>query len=140
MKLIVDVGNTRITFALFDEGKLIRQKSVEEKEKYSTDYFVMFISGEYAQEQKWEALRAQYPDKIGIYIGYNDALAHLVYGSSDFFLMPSLFEPCGLGQMIAQRYGTLPIVRRTGGLRDSVINFDSSNEETSNCFNAIRIY
>ncbi|MBO7615428.1 MAG: type III pantothenate kinase [Bacilli bacterium] len=43
MKLIVDVGNTRITFALFDEGKLIRQMSVEEKEKYSTDYFVMFI-------------------------------------------------------------------------------------------------
>ena len=95
---------------------------------------VLVGSGEYAQEQKWEALRAQYPDKIGIYIGYNDALAHLVYGSSDFFLMPSLFEPCGLGQMIAQRYGTLPIVRRTGGLRDSVINFDSSNEEYSNGF------
>jgi starch synthase len=95
---------------------------------------VLVGSGEYDQEQKWEALRAKYPDKIGIYIGYNDALAHLVYGSSDFFLMPSLFEPCGLGQMIAQRYGTLPIVRRTGGLRDSVINFDSSNEELSNGF------
>ena len=56
------------------------------------------------------------------------------YAASDFFMMPSLFEPCGLGQMIAQRYGTLPIVRRTGGLKDSVINFDSSNEKTSNGF------
>ena len=95
---------------------------------------VLVGSGEYAQEQKWEELRKKYPKNIGIYIGYNDSLAHLVYASSDFFLMPSLFEPCGLGQMIAQRYGTLPIVRRTGGLKDSVINFDSSNEATSNGF------
>lgn len=95
---------------------------------------VLVGSGEHEQEQKWEELRAKYPNNIGIYIGYNDAFAHLVYASSDFFLMPSLFEPCGLGQMIAQRYGTLPIVRRTGGLKDSVINFDSSNESTSNGF------
>ncbi|MCQ2087098.1 MAG: glycogen synthase [Bacilli bacterium] len=95
---------------------------------------VLVGSGEYDQEQKWQDIRNRFPNNIGIYIGYNDALAHLVYASSDFFLMPSLFEPCGLGQMIAQRYGTLPIVRRTGGLKDSVINFDSSNELTSNGF------
>ena len=87
--------------------------------------------GEYQYEQRLEELRRAYPDKLGIYIGYNDALAHRIYAASDFFLMPSLFEPCGLGQMIAQRYGTLPIVRRTGGLKDSVINFDSGNEEIS---------
>ena len=91
-------------------------------------------SGERQYELEFERLRAKYPDKIAIYIGYNDALAHRIYAASDFFMMPSLFEPCGLGQMIAQRYGTLPIVRRTGGLKDSVINFDSSNEETSNGF------
>ena len=81
-----------------------------------------------------ERLRAEFPDHIGIYVGYNNALAHQIYAGSDLFMMPSLFEPCGLGQMIAQRYGTLPIVRRTGGLKDSVINFDSSNVETSNGF------
>ena len=95
---------------------------------------IMLGSGEYKYEQAWEDLRRKYPDHIGIYIGYNDALAHKIYAGSDFFLMPSLFEPCGLGQMIAQRYGTLPIVRRTGGLKDSVINYDGTNEETSNGF------
>ena len=95
---------------------------------------IMLGSGEYQYEQKWEELRRRYPDRIGLYIGYSDPLAHKVYAGSDFFIMPSLFEPCGLGQMIAQRYGTLPIVRRTGGLRDSVICYDGSNEETSNGF------
>ena len=95
---------------------------------------VILGSGERGYELRWEELRSRYPDKIGIYIGYSDPLAHRIYAASDFFMMPSLFEPCGLGQMIAQRYGTLPIVRRTGGLKDSVINFDGTNEETSNGF------
>ena len=95
---------------------------------------VVLGSGERQYEVELEKLRARYPDKIGIYIGYNDALAHRIYAASDFFMMPSLFEPCGLGQMIAQRYGTLPIVRRTGGLKDSVINYDGGNQETSNGF------
>lgn len=95
---------------------------------------VVLGSGERQYEMELERLRAKYPDNIAIYIGYNDALAHRIYAASDFFMMPSLFEPCGLGQMIAQRYGTLPIVRRTGGLKDSVINFDSSNEKISNGF------
>ncbi|MCR5506175.1 MAG: glycogen synthase [Bacilli bacterium] len=95
---------------------------------------VILGSGERDYERRWEELRARYPDKIAIYIGYSDALAHRIYAASDFFLMPSLFEPCGLGQMIAQRYGTLPIVRRTGGLKDSVINYDGNNQDTSNGF------
>ncbi len=95
---------------------------------------ILLGSGEYNYEQAMEDIRRRYPDKVAVYIGYNDELAHQIYAASDFFLMPSLFEPCGLGQMIAQRYGTLPIVRRTGGLRDSVINFDSGNASTSNGF------
>ena len=95
---------------------------------------VLLGSGEYDCEQEMERIRSEFPDNIGIYIGYSNELAHKIYASSDFFLMPSLFEPCGLGQMIAQRYGTLPIVRRTGGLRDSVINYDGGNEEWSNGF------
>ncbi len=95
---------------------------------------VLLGSGESACEQEMEKLHKEFPKHVGIYVGYNNKLAHQIYAGSDFFLMPSLFEPCGLGQMIAQRYGTLPIVRRTGGLRDSVINYDGHNEETSNGF------
>ena len=95
---------------------------------------VVLGSGERQYELELEWLRAKYPDRIAIYIGYNDALAHRIYAASDFFMMPSLFEPCGLGQMIAQRYGTLPIVRRTGGLKDSVINYDGGNADTANGF------
>ena len=95
---------------------------------------VMLGSGEYQYEQRWEELKRMYPDRVGLYVGYSDPLAHKIYAASDFFIMPSLFEPCGLGQMIAQRYGTLPIVRRTGGLRDSVICYDGSNASTSNGF------
>lgn len=95
---------------------------------------VLLGSGEYKYEQMLERVRSRYPNNIAIYIGYSDKLAHQIYASSDFFLMPSLFEPCGLGQMIAQRYGSLPIVRRTGGLKDSVTGYDGTNERLANGF------
>nr|WP_200873701.1 glycogen/starch synthase [Candidatus Magnetobacterium casensis] len=69
-------------------------------------------------------LPRQYPDKFGCYIGYDNALAHKIEAGADFFLMPSLFEPCGLNQMYSMRYGTLPIVRAVGGLDDTVDNLD----------------
>lgn len=95
---------------------------------------VLLGSGEKQSEDTMNYLHSLYPDQVGVYVGYSNELAHLIYAGSDFFLMPSLFEPCGLGQMIAERYGTLPIVRRVGGLRDSVINYDGNNKETSNGF------
>ena len=95
---------------------------------------ILLGSGEFQYEQMLENLRSRFPQNVAVYIGYNDKLAHQIYASSDFFLMPSLFEPCGLGQMIAQRYGSLPIVRRTGGLKDSVIGYDGTNEKDANGF------
>lgn len=66
----------------------------------------------------------KFPQKISVTIGFNDELAHQIYAGSDFFLMPSKFEPCGLGQMISFKYGTIPIVRNVGGLADTVRNYD----------------
>lgn len=81
---------------------------------------IILGSGEYALEKGIQQLRDENPDRVAVYIGYNDVLAHKIYAGCDFFLMPSLFEPCGIGQIVAQRYGTLPIVRETGGLVDTV--------------------
>lgn len=84
-------------------------------------------SGEFGLEQQLEALRREFPDQVAIYIGYHNKLAHQIYAAADFYMMPSLFEPCGIGQLIAMRYGALPIVRRTGGLKDTVTLFDGHN-------------
>lgn len=77
-------------------------------------------SGEERIEQEVAQLENGNKGKIVFYKGYNDSLAHRIYAASDLFLMPSLFEPCGISQLISMRYGTLPLVRETGGLRDTV--------------------
>ena len=81
---------------------------------------VILGTGEPEVEAAALALAADHPGRVGVRIGYDEALAHLVYAGADAFAMPSRFEPCGLSQMIAMRYGTLPIVRATGGLLDTV--------------------
>lgn len=88
----------------------------------------MLGSGEAKYEHYFQWIRDKYPNQVGIYLGYNAELANLVYGASDMFLMPSLYEPCGLSQLISLRYGTVPIVRETGGLNDTVHSY---NEETT---------
>ena len=69
-------------------------------------------------------LQERFPGRAVFYSGYSEELAHLIEAAADIFLMPSLYEPCGLNQMYSLRYGTVPIVRRTGGLADSVQHFD----------------
>ena len=82
--------------------------------------FVVLGTGEGQYENMFHHFHNKYPDKLWAHIGYSDEYAHKIYASCDAFLMPSLFEPCGLGQMMAMRYGTFPIVRETGGLKDTV--------------------
>jgi starch synthase len=77
-------------------------------------------SGDARWEALFRALHAKYPDRIAVKIGYDDALAHRIEAGSDMFLMPSRYEPCGLNQIYSLRYGTVPVVRATGGLEDTI--------------------
>ncbi len=86
--------------------------------------FAILGSGDTSLERYYGGLSARYPGKIGSYIGFSNDLAHIVEAGSDFFLMPSLYEPCGLNQIYSLKYGTLPIVRATGGLDDTVEQYD----------------
>ena len=82
--------------------------------------FAVLGTGDREYEDMFRGFQARYPGKMAACITFNEGLAHRLYAGGDFFLMPSLFEPCGLSQMMAMRYGNLPVVRETGGLRDSV--------------------
>ena len=108
-------------------SRLVVQKGVEllmpvidDVIQYSNAKFIFMGSGDDAYENFFRSLETRYPNRFKCYIGYSDPVAQKIYAGCDIFVMPSLFEPCGLGQMIAMRYGTLPLVRETGGLKDSV--------------------
>src|SRR5262249_13524760 len=77
-------------------------------------------SGELKFEQMFRNLAAEYPDRFAVRVGYDEGLAHRIEAGADVFLMPSRYEPCGLNQIYSLRYGTVPIVRATGGLDDTV--------------------
>jgi starch synthase len=84
--------------------------------------FLILGSGNTAVEDKLNDLKRISQRDYNVYLGYNEKLSHLMYAGADFLLMPSRVEPCGLNQMYAMRYGTIPLVRRTGGLIDTVID------------------
>ena len=98
-------------------------------------------TGDPQYEQQLRDLSKRFPDKVAAEIGFDESLAHQIEGGADSFLMPSRFEPCGLNQMYSLRYGTVPIVRKIGGLADSVFNYDPGSKsgepaslETANGF------
>ncbi|EOD00597.1 glycogen synthase GlgA [Caldisalinibacter kiritimatiensis] len=90
---------------------------------------VVLGTGETYYESVLREYSKKYPDKLSANILFDNSLAHKIYAAADVFLMPSLFEPCGLGQLIALRYGTLPIVRETGGLNDTVTSYNEFTGE-----------
>jgi len=85
---------------------------------------VLFGKGDESLQKKVRGLGAKYAGSLYARIGYDESFAHRIYAGSDLFLMPSYYEPCGLGQMIAMRYGTVPVARKTGGLADTIIDHD----------------
>ena len=90
---------------------------------------VILGTGDPRYENAFRYFEGQYKGSVCAYISYNETLAHLIYAGADAFLVPSLFEPCGLTQLIAMRYGTVPVVRETGGLKDTVLPFRNDTGE-----------
>lgn len=89
--------------------------------------FIILGTGTPETENRLKQLESEFPDNVRVTFAYNEPLAHQIYAGSDFLLMPSRVEPCGLNQMYAMRYGTIPIVREVGGLKDTVIDYDYSD-------------
>jgi len=89
--------------------------------------------GEARYVEFFERLTRRFPGRVAFQFGYDEAKAHLIEAGSDAFLMPSRYEPCGLNQMYSQRYGTIPIVHKTGGLADSVVHFDAASGTGTGC-------
>jgi starch synthase len=97
--------------------------------------WIILGSGETRFEEMWKKVKLDYPGKVYFYCGYNNELAHLIEAASDIFLMPSKYEPCGLNQIYSLKYGTVPVVRKTGGLADTVDDWNeyiSQGMETGN--------
>ena len=95
-------------------------KAIETTMNETNIQFVILGRGRKEYEDMLRETASKYPQRISVFIDFDNALAHLIYAGCDMFLMPSRFEPCGLGQLIAMRYGALPVVRHTGGLVDTV--------------------
>ncbi|TVP85783.1 MAG: glycogen synthase [Acholeplasmataceae bacterium] len=115
MPLVVYIGRL-----VSQKGINLMSRALEEVVEYGNARFILMGSGNDHYQDFFRYLAYKYPKKVAHYIGFNEAIAHKLYAAADIFLMPSRFEPCGLGQLIAMKYGALPVVRETGGLKDTV--------------------
>jgi starch synthase len=108
--------------------RLVEQKGCSLLAEAAEELFAMGLglvilgSGDDVYESRLLDLQTRYPDRFGLKLGFDPGLAHKIIAGSDIFLIPSLYEPCGLTQMYSLKYGTIPVVRATGGLKDTVID------------------
>ena len=109
----------------FDLVKRVFEEMITSKEMQ----FVLLGTGETELEDYFSYVANKYPDRVGVKLAFNKTLAKQIYAGADIFLMPSKSEPCGLAQMIASRYGTVPIVRETGGLADTIIPYNAEENK-----------
>ena len=109
----------------YQKGTDVFLSAVEELAA-SPAQFAILGSGDAGMQDALQDLARAHPGQIAVHIGYDEGLAHQIEAGADLFLMPSRFEPCGLNQMYSMRYGTVPVVNGTGGLKDSVV--DASSE------------
>ena len=118
-------------------GRLVDQKGMDillgalEEMLHTKLQFILLGSGSPEFEKGFQELARRFPDKAAVRIGFDEALSHRIEAGADFFLMPSRFEPCGLNQMYSLRYGSIPIVRATGGLDDTVIDVTEQAEQAN---------
>lgn len=116
-------------------SRLVDQKGLDLLEDIFDDLMQMDVqlavlgTGDIRYEKLFRAMSRQYPAKVAAHIGFDTVLAQQIYAGCDLFLMPSRFEPCGLGQLIALRYGTVPVARKTGGLADTVVDYDPGKQK-----------
>ena len=115
-------------------GRLVEQKGVDlildilpDLLEQEAVQLVMLGSGHVSLENRLRDTAEMHPDKVAVYIGYDESLAHRIEAACDCFIMPSRFEPCGLNQLYSLRYGSVPVVKRTGGLADTVIDATAKN-------------
>ncbi|HWS03742.1 MAG TPA: glycogen synthase GlgA [Gammaproteobacteria bacterium] len=128
LQTVFDLPTAARTPVFAHIGRLVEQKGIDMLLDILPELMqrplqlVMLGSGHAHLETALRAAQARYPQQLGLRIGYDETLAHRIEAGADAFLMPSRFEPCGLNQIYSLRYGTLPIVRRTGGLADTVVD------------------